>query len=136
GVLVLEDEEGGEDRVDAERWGRDALVPDRGFPRVVRAGGATALAGSRAGDEEEADTAAHLPSLARELLTHGVPAVVAMQAPVSDRYATLLGDQFYKALATQADPNPLVAFAHARRSVEEMRRQEVEVTARQALAEW
>jgi len=135
GVLVLEDEEGSEDRVDAERFCKEVLVPDRGVPLVVLAGCATALAGSRAGDEETAP-AAHLPSLARELLARGVPAVVAMQAPVSDRYATLLGDQFYKALATQADPNPLVAFSHARRSVEEMRRQETETTARQDLAEW
>src|SRR5262249_16687889 len=135
GVLVLEDEEGSEDRVDAERFCKEVLVRGRGGPLVVLAGCATALAGSRAGDEETAP-AAHLPSLARELLARGVPAVVAMQAPVSDRYATLLGDQFYKALATQADPNPLVAFSHARRSVEEMRRQETETTARQDLAEW
>jgi CHAT domain len=59
------------------------------IPVVVLAGCSTVLAacaGSGAGSEGE--TA--LPGLARSLLDHGVPAVLAMNASVGDRYATHL----------------------------------------------
>ena len=48
----------------------------------------------------------------------GVPQVLAMQAPVTDRYATTLGGEFYRRLATDASPDPLLALAGARRAAE------------------
>jgi hypothetical protein len=126
GVLILEDAEGREDRVDTGRLWREGLVPNRGVPLVVLAGCATALPG-----EEKT-----LPSLARALLNHGVPAVVAMQASVSDPYASELCACLYAALATHADNDPLTAFCKARRVVEEKRRNTPETALRQQLAEW
>jgi len=139
GVLVLETEDGSEDKVDAERLCRDALVPDRGVPLVVLAGCATALsvpnskvgeglAPSRVGGGSGGENGtfpqgeAALPGLARALLAHGVPAVLAMQAPVGDRYATALGARLYRALATAERADPLDAVADARRLLETGRR--------------
>ena len=59
-----------------------------------------------------------LPGLARELLTHGVPAVLAMTAPVTDDYATRLGADFYRELARRETPDPLTALADVRRRSE------------------
>jgi len=111
GVLVLEKEDGSEDKVDAKRFCDEALVPGRGVPLVVLAGCATALSVPEKVQEGEAA----LPGLARALLAHGVPAVLAMQAPVSDLYATVLGARLYRALATAERTDPLDAFADARR---------------------
>lgn len=124
GVLILEDGDGGEDRVDAERLWREALPADRCVPLVVLAGCSTALGG---GEEGKA-----LPGLARGLLERGVPAVVAMRAPVSDDYATSFGAALYEALATAEDPLPLTAFVAARQKVEKAR----EDSASQDCAEW
>ena len=44
--------------------------------------------------------------------------VLAMQAPVTDRYATALSAEFYRRLATDASPDPLLALAGARRAAE------------------
>jgi CHAT domain len=44
-----------------------------------------------------------LASFAAELVGAGVPLVLAMQAPVTDAYATALGGEFYRRLATD-DP--------------------------------
>jgi len=134
GVLILEDDEGGEERVTAERLWHEALVPDRGVPLVVLAGCATALSGSQQSDAK--DMTANLPSLARELLAHGVPAVVAMQAAVSDPYATALCAELYHALATHQHTTPLTAFSYARHSVETERKEETEVNKHADLAEW
>ena len=59
-----------------------------------------------------------LASFAAQLVAAGVPQVLAMQAPVTDRYATILGGEFYRRLATDASPDPLLALAEARRVAE------------------
>ena len=59
-----------------------------------------------------------LASFAAQLVGAGVPQVLAMQAPVTDRYATVLGGEFYRRLATDASPDPLLALAGARRAAE------------------
>ena len=41
-----------------------------------------------------------------------------MQAPVTDAYATTLSGEFYRRLATDASPDPLLALAEARRAAE------------------
>lgn len=126
GVLILEKEDGSEDRVDARRFCDEVLPPGRGVPLVVLAGCATAL--SLQGE-------AALPGLARQLLARGVPAVLAMQAPVSDPYATHLGARLYRALATFETPHTLAALAEARRTLE-TDRQDGKLTAPVDLAEW
>jgi len=60
-------------------------------------------------------------SLAQDLLSRGVPAVVAMQAPVSATYATRLAAAFYRALATGEHLRPSLALAQARRQIERER---------------
>jgi tetratricopeptide (TPR) repeat protein len=117
GALVLEKQDGSADRVDAERLCREALVPDRGVPLVVLAGCATALSVRRKDRGEAA-----LPGLARALLAYGVPAVLAMQAPVGDAYATALGARLYHALAIAEHADPLDAVSAARRLLEIDRR--------------
>ena len=62
-----------------------------------------------------------LASFAAQLVGAGVPLVLAMQAPVTDRYATALSAEFYRRLATDASPDPLLALAGARRSAERER---------------
>jgi len=130
GVLVLEAEDGSADPVNAGRFCADALLAGRGVPVVVLAGCATALSGPASQEGEAA-----LPGFARELLAHGVPAVVAMQAPVSDPYATELGARFYRTLAIAGRPDPLLALVEARRSVE-TDRQNGTLAGRGDLAEW
>ena len=60
-------------------------------------------------------------SLAAQLVEHGVDRVLAMQAAVTDDYATLLARQFYDALGTTRDATAGAALATARRSVEAAR---------------
>jgi tetratricopeptide (TPR) repeat protein len=67
-------------------------------------------------------TAGALGGLARELLGRGVPAVVAMTAPVTDRYATWFAAETYRELAAREDPVPLGAVSDARRAAEARRR--------------
>ena len=117
GELILEDEEGDEDAVSAERLWREALPAQRGVPLIVLAGCST---GRDAPDEAGAKD---LPGLARELAARGIPAVLAMQGSVSDRYATDLAGQLFQALATWQDPLPLRALAGARRALETARQQ-------------
>jgi hypothetical protein len=59
---------------------------------------------------------------ALSLLRAGVPAVVAMQAAVSDQYATELAKAFYENLSKQELASPSRALAAARRAVEAERR--------------
>ncbi|HEX3556935.1 MAG TPA: tetratricopeptide repeat protein [Thermoanaerobaculia bacterium] len=129
GELVLEKEDGSADPVDARRFCDEVLPPGRGVPLVVLAGCATAL--NVSGGQGEAA----LPGLARQLLARGVPAVLAMQAPVSDLYATHLGARLYRALATFETPDPLAALAEARRTLE-TDRQDAKLPSPVDLAEW
>jgi tetratricopeptide (TPR) repeat protein len=127
GALVLEKEDGQPDLMSAERFAKEVLVPDRGVPLVVLAGCSTALterapqqpdwAPRQQGDEvQQGETA--LPGLARQLLGYGVPAVLAMNAPVTDTYAARLGARVYQELATQQRPDPLAAVSEARRQID------------------
>jgi tetratricopeptide (TPR) repeat protein len=115
GELVLEDTNGARDMVSAERLCNDGLPAGRQPSLVVLAGCGTALTGQA---EEEKEP---LPALARSLLARGIPAVVAMQGPVSDRYASQLGASFYHDLATMEQPQPLLALCRARRRLEQER---------------
>jgi len=121
GALLLEDDEGRPDEVTAERLAAEVLVADRGVPLLVLAGCSTALteralAKPDAAAREQGEVA--LPGLARELLSHGVPAVLAMNAPVTDPYAAQLGARLYQELATQQRPDPLAAVSAARRHLD------------------
>ena len=151
GVLLLEDAAGRADQVDAARFTAKGLPADRGVPLVVLAGCSTARAcpdlgsvvmgpesaapgdGTAAG---AAQTAEALKGLARELLERGVPAAVAMTAPVTDRYATLFGAEVYRNLAAREDPVPLAAVSDARRAVEAYRRALPDSDPWSAAAEW
>jgi tetratricopeptide (TPR) repeat protein len=160
GELVLEDLAGNSDLVTAERFAAEALPADRGVPLIVLAGCATGLApapATAASDTENggpgressmpgdsapddlgaaAETARALEGLARKLLARGVPAVVAMTASVTDRYATEFAAQAYQQLATREDPVPLAAVSDARRAVEAARRALPEGDPWAAIAEW
>jgi tetratricopeptide (TPR) repeat protein len=116
GRLILEDDRGQADKVTAQRLWEEALPPGKGVPLLI-------LAGCSTGKEAEAQASAALPSVARELVEHGVPAVIAMQGPVGDLYATALGGLLFKALATWEQPLPLPALAEARRQLERERQQ-------------
>ena len=127
GALILENSDGKEDKVNAERLWQEALVPNRGVPLVVLAGCSTALPVS-----DESGNA--LPGLAQELLSHGVPAVIAMQATVSDSYSSELTAKLYKVLSTHENPDPLTALSLARRTVEANRQKQTDK--RVDLDEW
>ena len=131
GTLVLEDDDGNEDRVSAKRLVEEAVPAGADLPLVVLAGCATGLRGPA-----EADTEAKLMSFAEALARRGVPQVLAMQAPVSDPYATELAGELYSWLATARDTDVLVALAEARRACER-RRQDLPVDApRRGEPEW
>ncbi len=152
GALVLEDDQGREVEVTAEDL-YETLAPAGGVPLVVLGGCSTGLperksapstpstasTGSTSSDEGEGEKT--LPSLARGLLETGIPAAVAMQAPVGDGYATELCAALYQVLSTHEQTDPLSALTHARRAVEKLRRSEKseeksEVSNREDLAQW
>ncbi|WP_225438337.1 CHAT domain-containing protein, partial [Candidatus Frankia nodulisporulans] len=145
GELILETATGEADPVDASTFATKILIRDRGIPLVVLAGCSTALAArgtpSPAGEGEgEGEGAgegeAQLPALARGLLAHGVPAVLAMTTSVSDLYATELTSRLYAELAGREVVDPLAALSDARRAVEAERAALPESELRAALAEW
>ncbi|MFJ7963578.1 tetratricopeptide repeat protein [Streptomyces sp. NPDC096324] len=146
GVLVLEDEQGHADEVDAQRF-MGALPADRGVPLVVLAGCSTArtcaphdtqaarerppaedegapnAGGAGPDDTADADAEGRIRAgLARALLERGVPAVLAMTEAVTDRYATELAADMYQTLERAEHPNPLTALSNARRTLEQRRR--------------
>ena len=118
GTLILETSDGAEDRVTAKRLCDEAIPASRATPLIVLAGCSTGQ-DDKAADGDEADK---LPGLARTLVRRGVPAVIAMQAPVGDHYATDLMAEVYEALANWQKPHPLAALGHARRVIERKRR--------------
>jgi tetratricopeptide (TPR) repeat protein len=118
GQLVLEDAHGREDRVTAKRLWEEAIPAQRAPPLVVLAGCSTGQGAHTADGGAEGK----LPGLARTLVQHGVPAVIAMQASVSDRYATELMGEVYNALSSWEQPLALAALNHARRTLENRRR--------------
>jgi tetratricopeptide (TPR) repeat protein len=130
GLLVLEDDEGRADLVDAARFAAEVLPPDRGVPLLVLSGCSTALPEPSGGAGEAA-----LPGMARELLARGVPAVLAMTAPVTDLYATRLTAALYRTLSTDEQSDPLTALSDARRFLEQERAHSPDQRLG-ALAEW
>jgi tetratricopeptide (TPR) repeat protein len=118
--LILETEDGQPDPVDAERFASDVLVADQGVPLIV-------LSGSTTPPEPDPGSAAEpgpdssvttLPGLARGLLAHGVPAVVAMGADGDGQAAIRLASSFYRSLASRrAAPDALAALSDARRDL-------------------
>ena len=139
GELLLETAGGQPDPVSAARLLEEGVPAGASLPMVMLSGCSTGLAARQArlhpdtagagqaaaddqlvkqhGDEGEAV----LASFAVQLVNAGVPQVLAMQAPVTDRYATMLGGEFYRRLATDASPDPLLALAGARRAAERER---------------
>jgi tetratricopeptide (TPR) repeat protein len=161
GALLLEDAAGRAELVSAGRFASAGLPADRGVPLVVLAGCSTAIAphwgnadlgtespapsmedsgpdrqADVAGGQAAAQTAHALEGLAQELLGRGVPAVMAMTAPVTDRYATTFTAQVYRELAGREDPVPLAAVSDARRAVEAARRALPPADQWSGVAEW
>jgi hypothetical protein len=139
GALILESDTGGAVRVTADQFVRDILVPDRTPPLVVLAGCSTALAARtepNQTDGDEGEGEAVLAGLARDLLHARVPAVLAMTAPVTDRYATDLCARWYQALAAREEPIPLVELSAVRRRLETDRLALPANDPRAAWAEW
>ena len=143
GELLLETADGHPDLVTARRLLEEGVPAGADLPMVVLSGCSTGLAarqerlhpGAAAQappasaaadpdgqrfkqDDEDGGGEAVLGSFAADLVAAGVPVVLAMQAPVTDRYATTLAAEFYRRLATGATPDPLLALAEARRAAE------------------
>lgn len=112
GVLLLETPDGRVDEVSADRLAGHLVIAGRPVPLVVLAGCATAL------------SAEALPGLARALIGLGVPSVLAMNASVTDEYATEFLARAYRELASSASPEPLVAVSTARYLLEAEHRAE------------
>src|SRR5271166_5296143 len=127
-VLLLENANGHEDRVSAQRLCDEAIPAERTAPLVVLAGCSTGQDTAAVGQGAD-----KLPGLARTLVKRGVPAVIAMQAPVGDQYATELMGEVYRALSAWEEPRPLAALSHARRLLEQQR---VQASAQQRPPEW
>nr|WP_055495696.1 tetratricopeptide repeat protein [Streptomyces sp. TP-A0356] len=111
GALLLETEDGAEDPVSGVRLLAEVLPPGHIVPLIVLAGCSTA----RDDHGEQAGTA-------RSLLEHGAPAVLAMNGPVSDEYATELCTRLYEGLARRPEADLLTVFCEARRDIERVPR--------------
>ena len=138
GELILETADGQPDPVSAARLLEEGVPAGADLPMVVLSGCSTGLAARQgrlhtgaAGtaqprgqrlkqdqDQEQDEGEGVLASFAAHLVAAGVPQVLAMQAPVTDRYATALSGELYRRLATDASPDPLLALAGARRAAE------------------
>lgn len=131
GELLLETAEGGEDRVSARRFLDEGVPAGVGLPMIVLSGCSTGIGTGRDSAGEQA-----FGGVAQQLLDAGLPAVLAMQAPVSEPYATELVGELYAFLATADVPDPLAALSAARRTVERRRQQIVEGGLQRMHAEW
>ena len=114
GRLLLETPEGDEDLMAAERLLRHLPLED--LSAVVLAGCSTGMADPSSVAAEPGEKA--LRAIAETLVQAGVPAVLAMQAPVSDAYATELLGEFYSNLAVAESPDFLPALSEARRQAQ------------------
>ncbi|MBM7863435.1 CHAT domain-containing protein [Lentzea nigeriaca] len=110
GALVLETTDGRAEELTTWRFVDELIEPGRVVPFVVLAGCATA------------QSAASMPGLAQGLIEHGVPAVLAMTASVTDDYATEFLSRVYGELASQEAPDPLAAVSAVRRLIDAERR--------------
>ncbi|NUM69101.1 CHAT domain-containing protein, partial [candidate division KSB1 bacterium] len=117
GALILEDRDGNPVEVSPQKLAD--TIAATGHPHVPLIVLASCLSGVAAAPGDGSD----LGSFATQLVQRGFPAVVAMQHPVSDAYATSLAGYLYKHLADDEVPSPLWAFSKARRQVELDRRQ-------------
>ncbi|MCP4691795.1 MAG: CHAT domain-containing protein, partial [Desulfobacterales bacterium] len=129
GVLILEDDEGKGDLVSTRRFCEEAFPPDRGVPLVVLAVCSTGIEGGKS--EEES-----LSAVGRGLIENGAPAVVAMQAPVTDLYAIEFCGALYDNLAANENPDALTAIFEARRGVENLRHETIDPQEKIAMAGW
>ncbi len=137
GELVLETADGGQDAVTARRLLEEALPAGVDLPMVVLSGCSTGLAARESpGSDGVEGSERALGGVAQQLLEAGVPVVLAMQAPVSDAYATGLVGELYEYLATADVPDPLGALSVARREVEHARQQLAPQAPRRGRAEW
>jgi TIR domain/CHAT domain len=155
GELLLETAGGQPDLVGARRLLEEGVPAGAGLPMVVLSGCSTGLAarqeplhpaapaaqegpdGDRLKqDDENGEGEAVLASFAAHLVGAGVPMVLAMQAPVTDRYATAVSAEFYRRLATDASPDPLLALAGARRAAERDRQALPSGSPLRGRAEW
>ena len=135
GELLLETPDGQPDLVTARRLLDEGVPAGADLPMMVLSGCSTGLAarqqrlhpdsigptqpdsdGERLSQDGEGE--AMLAGFAAQLVKAGVPMVLAMQAPVTDGHATALSAEFYRRLATDASPDPLLALAWARRTAE------------------
>ena len=155
GELILETPRGAADPVTARRLLEEGMPAGADLPMIVLSGCSTGLAARRPeashsapgedagqafkddpGGEGEPEGELVLASFAAELVAAGVPQVLAMQAPVTDAYATQLAAEMYRHLAADASPDPLLALAAARRSAERDRLALPAVSPRRGRAEW
>ncbi|MGH8885229.1 MAG: tetratricopeptide repeat protein, partial [Egibacteraceae bacterium] len=139
GRLLLEREDGSEDAVDAARFWDEVVPAGAELALVVLSGCSTGLRVRQARrDRDDAGKAGEsvLASFARQLLERGAPQVLAMQAPISDAYATELTTAVYDYLATADVPDVLVALAEARRACERTRVRLSAGSPRRRLVEW
>ena len=156
GELLLETPDGQPDPVTAQRLLAEGVPAGADLPVVVLSGCSTGLAARQerlhpgAAAPGQADPGGQrlkqdngqdegegvLASFAAQLVGAGVPQVLAMQAPVTDRYATTLAGEFYQRLATDASPDPLLALAGARRVAERDRQKLPPGSPLRGPAEW
>ncbi|MDQ3879843.1 MAG: TIR domain-containing protein, partial [Chloroflexota bacterium] len=143
GELVLEKPDGRQHAVSAQRLLDDAIPAGADLPMIVLSGCSTGLAtrlerADDAGDgggQDQGEQA--LGAVAEQLLKGGLSAVVAMQAPVSDVYATDVVARMYEHLATtRGAPDPLIALSQARRAAEQARQQLPADAPHRGRAEW
>ena len=139
GELLLETPGGQPDLVTAQRLLEEGVPAGADLPMVVLSGCSTGLAARQErlhpgtapaappgpdGQRLKQDNGRRVrvrrcwPASPPSWWRAGVPMVLAMQAPVTDRYATALSAEFYRRLATGASPDPLLALAEARRAAE------------------
>jgi tetratricopeptide (TPR) repeat protein len=111
GSIELEDEDGAPVSVTAAELVRHLQAAHRNVPLIFLSSCFGATPGAEAG------------AMATELVRAGVPFVVAMQAGVTDRYASALAHAFYAALAEREYPQPAQALATARQALEQARQQ-------------
>jgi tetratricopeptide (TPR) repeat protein len=135
GILLLEDKAGGVARVTGPEL-VDHVPADRVPPLIVLAGCSTALIPQR---EQEFATN-KMAGLAWELSAAGIPAVVAMTAPVTDSYARRFCSTLYEELALTnkkgAQPDVLSAVAATRRHIEEQLAASPAGSREKTLVEW
>ena len=111
GTIEMEDEDGAAVIVTARELAEHLQAAHRNVPLVFLSSCFGATPGAETG------------AMATELVRAGVPFVLAMQAGVTDRYASALANAFYAALAEREHPQPAQALATARQALEQARQQ-------------